>query len=219
MIAEQPKSTAPTPLPKRPFWARVSGAHLLVVAAGILAFLANLMVLRGRVETIPVAVAADDLAAGVELGAEHIRFTEVDASAPAVSGLVNADTWERYRGWIVKVPIPSGTPLIPAVLGAPAATGGRRGMSIPVDVAHAAGGIVSVGDRVDVITVVDNEAAYVAKGLEVVAVPPQERSGFGGIGDYYLVVAVTGDQALAVAEAMAGGKIEVVLSTGAEDSG
>ncbi len=92
-------------------------------------------------------------------------------------------------------------------------------MSIPVPREKAVGGGLRVGDRVDVIDVVDGEAAFVMADAQVVSVSSAATSGgitSGAAGDFFVVVEVDARQALAVAEALADGKVDVVRSTGAE---
>jgi Flp pilus assembly protein CpaB len=91
-------------------------------------------------------------------------------------------------------------------------------MSIPVKRENAAGGALSVGDRVDVITTATGQAQWVVAGVQVIGVAPSASS--GGLtrdvtSGYYVVVEVDADQALALAGALGGEKIEVVRSTGA----
>ena len=75
-------------------------------------------------------------------------------------------------------------------------------MSIPVAIEHAAGARIVVGDRVDVITVVDGVARFVATDLAVIAHADTETGGLSTRA-YHLTVAVDDDQALALAEAIA----------------
>jgi hypothetical protein len=89
-------------------------------------------------------------------------------------------------------------------------------MSLPVPVEHAAGGALVEGDRVDVISVIDGNAAFVAADLEVVAVSENPSGAIGSIGEYHVVVSVTADAALDLAAALDAGSVEIVRSTGAE---
>jgi hypothetical protein len=87
-------------------------------------------------------------------------------------------------------------------------------MSIPIDVSRAAGGTIAVGDRVDVIAVDDGVAAFVVVDIEVVSIAA-DSAGALRSSDHHLVVAIDANQALALAEAMAAGDINVIRSTGA----
>ena len=70
----------------------------------------------------------------------------------------------------------------------------------------------------DVISIVGAEPSFVATDLEVVSLAETDQGGLSGVGPYYLVVAVTTDDALALARAIADGSIEIVRSTGADHS-
>ncbi len=58
-----------------------------------------------------------------------------------------------------------------------------------------------------------------AVGIEVLGVSQDAGGSLGGLNSYHLVVAVDSDQALALAEAIDSGSLEVVRSTGASDGG
>jgi hypothetical protein len=61
-------------------------------------------------------------------------------------------------------------------------------------------------------------ARFVVSGVEVVSVPSPTQGAFSSV-EHHLVVAVNAEEALALAEAMAAGRIDVVLSTGAPSVG
>jgi hypothetical protein len=73
------------------------------------------------------------------------------------------------------------------------------------------------GDRVDVVSVVDGSARFVASGLEVISVSESSSSAIGSISAYHIVVSVEAQQALDLARALDTGSMEIVRSTGAED--
>jgi Flp pilus assembly protein CpaB len=88
-------------------------------------------------------------------------------------------------------------------------------MSIPVPVEHAAGGGLVPGDRVDVISVVDGSARFIAVDLEVLAISDNSSGPIGSTSDYHLVVGVSPSDALGLAQAISAGSLEVIRSTGA----
>ena len=99
----------------------------------------------------------------------------------------------------------------------PGAPSGLRSMSLPIAVAHAAGGTIVAGDRVDVISVLDGSATYVATDVEVIGSSDVDGGSFGSIGDYHIVVAVDARQALDLAEAIESSSLEIIRSTGAPE--
>lgn len=210
------ESREPVRLKRRPWWSRVSGPQLLMIIAGILAFLANLVVLRGQEQIVLVAVAASDVNPGVPLTVDHVRFVEIEASSELIESAIPRSDIEDYRGMIITSPFAEGDLINRSQLRAAAATMDRRAMSIPIDAANAVGGRIAVGDRVDVIAVDDGVARYVLAGAEVI-----ERSGESGSGtltagrSFYLVVALTSSEALELSSAMDRAEIHVVRSTGA----
>jgi Flp pilus assembly protein CpaB len=98
----------------------------------------------------------------------------------------------------------------------PGAGDGLRTMSIPVPAEHAAGATLVVGDRVDVISMIGDEPAFVATDLEVISIADTTQTGLSTAGPYHVVVGVSQEQALALARAIADGSLEVLRSTGAE---
>ena len=213
-----PASIAATPRRRRR--ARVSRAAALTWLAGSLAFVLTASVLRDRAEQVEVLVAASDIPAGAEITDAMVRTSEIDADSPLVSGLV--DVGGLRPGELAAVPIEAGSPLRSSDLAAAGRGDGLRSMSIEVDRAQAVGGGLAVGDRVDVIDVVDGEATFVVRDAEVTGVPaePSGRGITGGAGGtYFVVVRVDADDALALAAAIDRAALQVVRSTGATPIG
>jgi hypothetical protein len=67
---------------------------------------------------------------------------------------------------------------------------------------------------VDVISLTDGSARFVATDLLVVSHAEPESTGLGAT-SYFVTVALDADQALALAEAIGAGSVELVRSTGA----
>ncbi len=155
------------------------------------------------------------MAGGSPLSASDVRLVAIESDFAALDSLVAEAAIPAYEGWILEHPIAEGELIGVSSLAEPAAGDGLRSMSIPVPVEHAAGGGLSLGDRIDVVSVVDGSALYVATDLEVLGAATPDGGKFGSFGEYHLVVAVDSDQALALAEAIDSGSLEVIRSTGA----
>lgn len=202
--------------PRRRRRARISRAAALTWLAGSLAFVLTASVLRDRAAQVDVLVADRDIAAGVEITEDMVRISQIDADSPLVAGLLDVDGLRP--GELAAVPITAGSPLRGSDLAAAGRADGLRSMSIEVDRAQAVGGGLSVGDRVDVIDVVDGEATFVVRDAEVTGVPaePSGRGITGGAGNaYFIVVRVDADEALALAAAIDRGALQIVRATGA----
>ncbi|MDP9389220.1 MAG: RcpC/CpaB family pilus assembly protein [Actinomycetota bacterium] len=202
----------PTP-PRRPVTTRVPPSLALAVVAAVLAALFYLRATGGP-EGVLVAVAARDIAAGEAVGAGDFRFSEVATSSRVLATLVPRKDLAALDGAIATRGIVEGSPLLRADLVAPAAGGVQRAMSLPVEREHAVGGALRPGDRVDVID--GAEGSYVVTNTEVLAVPNLSSGTLSATGDYAITIAVDAQGALRLAAAIAGGKVEVVRSTGAE---
>lgn len=211
-------AASPPPSRKRSRFRGVSRAAALTWLAGTLAFVLSASVLRDRAERIEVLVAARDIPAGTELTTAMVRPVELDADSPLAKALVRRGGVRP--GMIVSGAVLKGSPIRTADLASAAAGDRLRSMSIQVDRAQAVGGDLRVGDRVDVIRVVDGTPTYVVTGVQVISVA-SSRSGRGltassAPGGFFVVVRVDAREALALAGAMEGGGLQVVRSTGAE---
>lgn len=191
-------------------------SHLVIAAVAVLAFVFNYLALQERDATVQIAVADRALPAGVPLGIEDVRFVAVPADFAGLPSMVTDEELASRGGWVLGRSIPADGVIAEEALVRPGAPDGLRAMSIPIEVAHAAGGGLAVGDRVDVIATNDGEASYVVADVEVISVADSSGAAFGAVGSYHVVVAVDAEQALQLASAIESGIIEILRSTGAE---
>lgn len=196
---------------------RLSATHILIAVVVILAFVLNLLVLQDRSATTLVVVADRPLAAGSTLDADAVRLVPVDSSFEGMTGLVTADQLAFFNGWVVERSVSEGGLVDVSALVEPGSASGLRSMSLPVPIEHAAGGSLASGDRVDVISVEDGVAGFVAVDLEVIEVSEVASGSIGSISSFHVVVAVTPEQALRLAEALDADSLEMVRSTGAAE--
>jgi Flp pilus assembly protein CpaB len=185
-----------------------------MVVAGILAFVTNLVVLRGQDDTQTVAAAGRSIEAGVRVGPSDLQAVPLDASSEVLATLLAWDQIAAVEGMVATRTIAAGELLAATDFRAPAANSNLRAMSIPIEPEHAVGGNLAPGDRVDVIRTVEDLATYVVTGAEVLSVASEERGAITGSIDFYVVLAVDADTALSLSEAISSGDIEVVRSTG-----
>jgi Flp pilus assembly protein CpaB len=203
------------PVPRRPLVARLSVAHVVMILAGLLAFLLVLVVLRERGETLQIAVTVEQIDAGTSLQRSDIRFATLsDADEELLRTFLTPGEFAAVvdEGWIASRTIAAGVALSANDFRSEATSSSYRAMSLPVASAHAVNGAIVAGDRVDVIAVDRGIAAYVAVDVEVIAVSAatsSTRSGFA------LTVAVDDSTSLRLAAAINSAAIEVVRSTGA----
>lgn len=205
---------SPTPAGRR-IGRRLSATHVLIAIVVILAFVLNLLVLRDRSSTTLVAVADQPLTTGSVVTQDSIRLVPLDSGFEAIEQMITEDDLATFIGWVVGRPLAEGEVLGVSALVEPGEGPGLRSMSLPVPIEHAAGGSIVAGDRVDVISVVDGQARFVANDLEVTGVADPASGGIGMAGAHHIVVAVTAEQALELATALQSGSLEVVRSTGA----
>ena len=184
-----------------------------------MAFALNYLALQDRGDQTLVAVADRPLVAGSPVSASDVRFVSIDSDFGAIDSMITEAAMASFDGWILQGAVAEGDLLSPSVLIEPRAPDGFRSMSVPVAMEHAAGGTLVPGDRIDVVSVIDGEAVYVVVGIEVLGVSQDEGGSLGSLNRYHLVVAVDSDQALALAEAIDSGSLEVIRSTGASESG
>ncbi len=180
----------------------------------ILAFGLNYLALQNRDAQVLVAVAVAPISEGSTLTADVVKFVPLASGFGALEALLLEDELDAMEGRIFARSIPAGGLVDDSALVEPGAEDGHRAMSIPVAIEHAAGARLVVGDRVDVITVADGVARFVATDLAVIEHADTETSGLS-TGAYHVTVAVDNDEALALAEAIAAGSLEIIRSTGA----
>jgi Flp pilus assembly protein CpaB len=180
----------------------------------LLAFGFNYLALQSRDAEVLVAVATGPIAEGSVLTADLVRFVPIPADFEAVETLLVGDDLDEMAGMVFSRSVPSGGLIETTAVVGPGVEDGHRAMSIPIAIEHAAGARIVVGDRVDVITVVDGAASFVATDLSVIAHAEADAGGLSA-GAYHVTVAVDEDEALALAEAIAAGSLEVLRSTGA----
>lgn len=200
-------------LPKRSPLSRLSFGHVVMISAGLLAFLLNVLIIRDGGETVEVSVAAQAIGAGSRLETGDIAYKQVDAGGPFSDRALSPQTVSPLVGHVVIRDIAPGALLLADDLRPPAAPGDARAMSIPVGADRAVGAALYRGDRIDVITVNEGRSRFIASGIEVLAVSVDvNRVSGGGFG---VTVAVSRSQALAIAEAVDQGSIHLLRSTGA----
>ena len=204
--------TSPVAKPGR--FRHPSLAHVLIALAVVLAFTFNFLALQDRDRTVLVAVANAPLDAGASLSPGDVRFVAIDAGFEGMTSLVEQDAWASVSGWVLTRPVPEGGVIAVDGLTRPLGGDGLRSMSVPVAREHAAGGLLEIGDVVDVISVGAGGPGFVVTGVEVVGVAA-ESGGIGSVGGYFVVLAVDAAQALDLAGAIDSGSLEVIRSSGA----
>jgi Flp pilus assembly protein CpaB len=205
------------PVRKRPLLSRLSLGHLIMVLAGLLAFLLVLTVLRERGDTFQIAVAAVDIEGGTTLEASDIRYADVsDTDEVLLLAFLGPDRVDRaiQEGWIATRTVRAGIPLTTTDFRTEAVGSDLRVMSIPISPEHAVNGALVAGDRVDLISVRRGVASYVVTNVEVISVSAATSS--VGSRGFSLTIAVDEESSLEVASALNSGSLEIVRSTGAE---
>lgn len=209
------------PLPRRPLWSRLSLGHVIMVLAGLLAFLLTLAVLRDQSATAFVAVAATDIEAGTRLVAADVEFVEINAEDDAIFASIMDDAAvqaELDARAIATRTITAGDLLLQSDFRAVDPLGvGRRAESIEIDPGRAVGGTLAVGDLVDIIEVDgDESASFVATGVEVIAIARPEAASLGGSAQITVTVSVDAPTSLALSFALANNEVFLVRATGAD---
>ena len=201
--------------PRRRLLGRLSLGHLVMILAGLMAFLLVLVVLRENTETTAVAKTVVEVPAGARITASDVELVQVvgDSLAGAV---LNADEVNAIitGGQVSTRLLAPGTLLQPSDFSVAEFQTEIRSMSIPVGPANAVAGSLKVGDLVDVVATSDDFAWYVVTSAEVLAVADPSTGGFAS-NDYTVTVVVTPSSALRVACAIDGYSLNVVRATGA----
>ncbi len=191
-------------------------AHLLMVVAGLVTFVAIAVVLRDRAAVLEVVVASEALDEGSPIARAPLGVVEISANDPLASFFVAAGT--DVTDQFLSRPVAKGEPLLLSDLQAADDAPGRRTMTLSVDQLVLSGLGLRLGDRVDLIaTSSDGASGFVVADVEVVRLPASEAlPGFGAAaGASWLTIEVSEPQALAIASANATADVDVVRSSGA----
>ena len=199
----------------RNVFSRLSFGHVVMIVAGLVAFLLNVALLQSGDDRFEVLVAANHIQAGSRLVVADIRPEHVAADSPFAGRILNSETIQPLLGHIVTRDLESGAPLLADDLRPAAAPHPGRAMSIPIVPGQAVAADVRRGDRVDVISVVGGNAIYIAAGIEVLAVGDVGDGRLVNTADFSVTVAVDSGTALDIARALDLGDVHVVRSTGA----
>lgn len=201
----------PTSRRRSPF-SRLSFGHAVMITAGLLAFLLNVLILRDEGETVDIPVAAHAIPAGSRLGSTDVSYRYVDPDGPFVDRALSRERLADHFGQVVVRDVEAGAPLMAGDLRPVATPDGQRAMSIPISPDRAVGAALHVGDRIDVMLVQGSRSRFVASGIEVLAVAANAR-GLSGSG-FGLTVSVSPVQALLIASALESGSVHLLRSTG-----
>jgi len=211
------RSVDAPPSPRRGLMSRLSLGHVIMIVAGLAAFLLVFSILRSRDETFRIAAAAVELRAGTTVTDGAFTYVELGATDRSVLGtFLGPEQVARAvdEGWLVTRSVPAGDPLRMTDFRTDADPSELRAMSIPIDRGHAVAGVLQAGDLVDVIVVRKGVAGYVATAVEVLDVAGGDIQ-FGG--GFSVTVAVDGPASLRLASAVREGGIEIVRATGAAE--
>lgn len=216
-IAEQDRlsrevtAAGDSPAQGRPRRGRPARAHILMTLAGLLTAVAVYVVLQDADPGQRVLVAATELQAGTVVPPEALAIATVDVTDVQAARLVPAAQRDAVVGQVAANHLMPGDMIGLSDLRQPAAPEDRRAMALPIGRERAVAGELRTGDRVDVISVEDGVARYVATGLPVIA------SGGGDSLDdsWTLTVSVDEQGALAIARALAETQVTVTRATGA----
>lgn len=197
---------------RRSPFSRLSFGHAVMITAGLLAFLLNVLILREKGEAVDVPVAAHAIPAGSRLDRTDVSYRYVDAEGPFVDRALSRERLANLFGQVVVRDVEAGAPLMADDLRPVATPNNQRAMSIPISPDRAVGAALHVGDRIDVVLVQGTSSRFVASGIEVLAVASGAR-GLSGSG-FSLTVSVSPAQALLIASALDSGSVHVLRSTG-----
>jgi len=203
------------PARRRRFIGRLSLGHLVMILAGLLAFLLVLIVLRDNSASSFFARAARDIPAGTTITAEDVELVEVGGDSLAGTVLTADDVNIIITGGQVSSrALAVGTLLQPSDFTVSGFTSEMRSMSIPTSPSRAVAGSLKPGDRVDVIATDDELSWFVAAGAEVLAVGEATAGGLSS-NDYTITIAVDPELSLRLACGLENYRINFVRSTGA----
>jgi Flp pilus assembly protein CpaB len=210
--------------------ALVAGAHSrlrrldLRVAVGLLlmlvAVLGGASLIRSAQDRIPVLVAAGSVQPGQVIGSDDLRVVEM--SVPASVAYLSASAEGQIEGRVAAEPLWDGKVLGPgSVAEAPPVAAGMVAITLLLPPESAVGGDVRSGDQVAVLSSpgVDEAGGNQQKAATTILLPDvpvlsvRDASTSGGEG-VFVTLTLRLDEARAVAEARASGRVDLVLLPG-----
>ncbi len=201
--------------PRRSLGSRFGLLHVVAIVSGLLAFLLILMWMRSQQDVIEVAVAAEEIRSGNLITSDLVEYVEIPASGSFGDRMITLEDATLLEGSVATRLISPGEPLLDTDLRPVETPEGLRAMSVPLDINRAVGGVLAVGDRVDVIGFDEAGPHYIATDIEVLDIPGESSGAFGSGASYAVTVAVDDVQALAIARALEFGDLHILRSTGA----
>ncbi|MEZ5377394.1 MAG: RcpC/CpaB family pilus assembly protein [Acidimicrobiales bacterium] len=187
-----------------------------MVTAGLATFVTVGSVLSERSETAEVVVLLSDGAPGSSLASLPVQPVSVAANAPFLDLMLRPD--DVVPGFVLEHEVAAGRPLLRDDLVAAEAPGLSRTVAIELEAVSILGLGLSVGDRVDVIGVDEQQAAvFVLSDVRVARLPQGGGAEglLGGPSVSFVTLEVDDDQALALMDARQRGPVELLRSTGA----
>lgn len=213
LLEGRASAPAPAATPRR-VRGRLSSGHLAMIAAALVAGLANFAVLARSAPTAVAGVATEPLVAGEPLEASMVRFVPLEVGEDVRTTLLDEEGLAAHTGWIMGAPVAEGELVTLGGLRPAAGAEGTRAMSVTLPLSRAADGTLRAGDRVDVITAGGGTATYVLTDVPVLAVRAL-GGGLGGTAELTATVAVDEEGALRLAAAVDGEGVHLVRATGA----
>lgn len=196
-------------------FARVSPAHLAMVAAALIGGGLTFRLLSTADQRTEVAVLRQAVRAGESVGSSDLRWVSIRIDDSDAGSVVRRSEVARIKNRVSRHALSENAFLAPSDLIARATkANGLAAMSVPLDRGHAVGGQLRVGDRVDVLAEASADGR-VAANLEVIDVDQGEGGPLGRSGDSIIVtVALARNEAVVLAAALRSGDVDMIKTTG-----
>ena len=194
---------------------RFGTAHLIAVAAGLVAALLLLSWTRSQDQVLSVVVAANEIGVGATVDVADLRRVEIPAAASIATSIVPGVELESLVGRVSTRSILVDEPILRSDLRLAASNTGLRAMSISLPPSNAVGGDLAVGDLVDVLVVSDDTSRFVAEQVPVLDLPAQVTTGLvASASTWWVTLGVEGVEALEIADGVERGTIYLLRSNG-----
>lgn len=187
--------------------------------------------LEQQYEKVKVAVAARDLPAGASLDSRTVVSREVP-KAYLHKDAIKVEQWKRFTGRTSRANLTGGAPILTSQLIDPntselaeTLSPGKRALTVPVDQISSISGLLSPGDRIDMLLTLDNgkgeqtfplmkDVLVIATGVDTGAEQPvvnRRTQNLRPRGFNTVTIVVEPEQAAKIVHAREVGSITVVL--------
>jgi Flp pilus assembly protein CpaB len=174
-----------------------------ILTAGMLYLYLGRLQKPNLVAMKPLVIAKANLKAYESPTQAEFEIVQIPAQSYPAGGFT---TIQPLLGQVLKLDIPSGTPILAPMLSTKWIVAGSRAMAIPATLTNSVGYTLKQGDNVDVIVTLNDATSIIAQNIPIIG---QANDASNKVQAY--ILQVTPEQSLAITLAEQKGAVQLVL--------